>query len=276
MLFAREHAPLVIKDDIILSSIRSQETVISKLVNPTIIPDELLKVVTPIIFIRHPARTIPAWLREANSTNAVYTVDDDDLTLWTSARWSRMIFDYLRSTSPGSRPGSARRQRHRADSVLSSPSQDLPIIATRPIVIDAADVVHNTHAILATLCRLLGLDVEAMQDTWGFGQKFQRACESVAKTVSENLMKAFSDRLRSSDQHNVRYPSCLTTHMPSSLTSSPRKQKSPNTTSPSTSNKKPGQKNSAPKQLQPCDGKLKKKCLITTISRISSFAYDLP
>lgn len=185
------------KHDIILSAIHSKETMVSKTMNPTCMPDELLKAVTPIIFIRHPARVIPAWLREANSSNACYTVEDDDLTLWTSARWSRIIFDNLRGSGYHKQPGS-QRPPMRADSVLSPRPIELPIIASRPIVIDAADTVHNTHAILSTLCRLLGLDVHGVQDTWTPSTKFERACELVRKTISENLMRAFSERLSSS------------------------------------------------------------------------------
>lgn len=183
----------------------SRETIVSKTMNPTVMPDELLKAMTPIFFIRHPARVIPAWLREANSsTGDLYNVDDDDLTLWTSARWSRIIFEYLRGSGHYKRPGS-RRPVSKADSFLSAHSMDwsLPIIASRPIVIDAADVVHNTHAILSTLFRLLDLDVKGVQDTWGPGTKLSRAAELVRKTISTNLMKAFSDRLTNPERSTV-------------------------------------------------------------------------
>lgn len=192
ILFVREQSPLIMRPDIVLSAIHSHEPGFSRLTNPTCLPDAFLALVTPIIFIRHPAKVIPAWLREANSVGPFYNVDDDDLTFWTSARWSRMIFDYLRPVAPAKRPASRRR---RADSVLST-HQDLPLIASWPIVIDDADVVNNTHAILLMLCRLLDLDTADMEETWGFGQKFQRACESVAKTITENLLKAFTDRVR--------------------------------------------------------------------------------
>ena len=140
-LFVTEYAPFVMKRDILLSNIRSKDIHASSPSNPTVIPDDLLKLFNPIIFIQHPAIVIPAWLRVAKTEYGSYTIDDDDLIIWTSLRWSRLLFDHLRSSSHLKQRDSAR-----VDSAHSMRSATFEpgIVATRPYVIDAADVENNT------------------------------------------------------------------------------------------------------------------------------------
>ena len=79
-VFITEYPPFIMDHNIMLSALQSQETVVSRMVNPTCIPDELLKLFTPIIFIQHPALTIPAWFRLAKAEyGSVATIDDDGL-----------------------------------------------------------------------------------------------------------------------------------------------------------------------------------------------------
>ena len=55
------------KRDVLVSGLRSNDLVAPNTSNPTVIPDELLTLFTPIIFIQHPAIVIPAWLRVAKT-----------------------------------------------------------------------------------------------------------------------------------------------------------------------------------------------------------------
>ena len=194
ILFVKENASFAMRQDIILPALRSQETIISKLTNPTVIPDELLGLVTPIVFIRHPAFVIPAWWRETNSEKACYDLDDEDVTVWTSLRWTRMVFDYLRSSKHMQQQKPRTLQRRNTVSAMhASPTSS--VVASRPYVIDAVDVVNNTHAILSMLCRLLDIDPEAMNQAWTPTRRFSQAGETVHH--GRNVMKDFSDRISS-------------------------------------------------------------------------------
>ena len=193
------------KHEIMTSAIRSHETIVSKLMNPTILPDELLRLVTPIIFIRHPAIILPSWLRAAKNGPAadVISVDDEDFNVWTSLRWSRIIFDYLRNLSHMQQQSGLKR----ADSVHSTHRPLGPsVVATKPYVIDAVDVVNNTHAILDMICRCLNIDVEGGKQAPASKRYFEKAIEAFKKGLSTSASKkSKADRLLSPDAIEASY-----------------------------------------------------------------------
>jgi hypothetical protein len=177
------------KHDIMTSAIRSHETIVSNRMNPTILPDELLQIVTPMIFIRHPAVVLPSWLRAANSDIKLgaHTVDDEDFSVWTSLRWSRIIFDYLRHISHEQNASGI----GRSTSVRSAKGTQYgpSIVATRPYVIDAADVLNNTSATLDMVCTLLGIKVAGDTQTPASKKYYERAYEALKKGLSSNVIK---------------------------------------------------------------------------------------
>ena len=173
ILFVEEYAPFIMKHDIMTSTIRSHDTVVPNLMNPTVLPDELLKMVTPIIFIQHPAIILPSWLRAANNgpASGVVSVDDEDFSVWTSLRWSRIIFDYLRNINHMQHSGLKN-----ADSMHSTRDRLGPsIVSTKPYVIDAVDVVYSTHATLDLICQLLDIDLEGGNETLASKKYCERA-----------------------------------------------------------------------------------------------------
>ena len=198
-LFVKENASFVIRPEIMLSALRSHETIISKISNPTVIPDELLGLVTPIVFIRHPAIVIPSWWREVNNQGSCYDLDDEDVTVWTSLRWTRMVFDYLRSSKHMQRSQPLRLQR-RNTIASHATTPTAPVVASQPYVIDAADVLDNTHAILSMLCRLLDIDTAILNQAWTPTRRFSSAGESIRAGIAENMMKAFSERLQNTHE----------------------------------------------------------------------------
>ncbi len=179
----------MIKHEIIEAALKSQETIVSRMANPTVIPDDLLKLLTPMIFINHPALTIPNWLRLARNEYGSCGIDEDDFAVWTSLRWSRILFDYLRSTQ----------HLKRQDSVHSNHSTtrwEPGYVATRPYVVDAADVANNTHAMVAATCRLLGIDYKEVSTSWL--KYFERAASTALKKTLPSITNAFSEHLLSS------------------------------------------------------------------------------
>lgn len=185
--FVLEYPPFVMNRDIMANALHSDATIVSRMSNPTVIPDELFKLFTPIIFIQHPALVVPAWLRLAKDEYGSYTVDDDDFSLWTSLRWSRMLFDYLRSTQ----------HLRRQDSVHSNRGAKFEpgYVATRPYVIDATDVASNTNAMLVATCRLLGIDVNVISQGWM--AYFQKAASTLRKAIPSffTAQSAMAERL---------------------------------------------------------------------------------
>ena len=180
----KEHPALIMNHGILQSAMESQETVVSRLVNPTCLPTELLETVIPIIFIKHPALVIPSWLKWANSEDPDrYHADDDEVTLWTSMRWARMLFDYMRTSQHMQRvPG---RRRHSLAS---------PVVSSWPFVLDDTDVTDNTHATLATLCRVLGIEGDGASN-WDPGRHFRRAGEKLRRSSKDNVFDAYTRRV---------------------------------------------------------------------------------
>ena len=203
-LFVKDYPAFIMKHDVVLSAIRSTETFVTG--NPTCIPDEVLKTFTPIILIKHPALVIPSWLRGVNSEGCCHAVEDEDVTVFTSARWSRILFDYFRGSRSryqqrGPQKPCLKRHNSHAGGV---PSVGVPsVVATQPLVIDAADVVHNTHATVSTLCRVLGVDLGDVHQTPT--KDFQRSNSNAeAGAPKNNILKAFSGRLSSSEDVDQR------------------------------------------------------------------------
>lgn len=159
--------------------------------NPTVLPDELLQIITPMIFIRHPAVVLPSWLRAANSDVKLgaHTVDDEDFSVWTSLRWSRIIFDYLRHISHEQQNSGI----GRSASVRSANGSPYgpSIVATKPYVIDAADVLNNTSATLDMISTLLEIKAAGDTQTPASKKYFERAYEALKKGLSSNVMKTF-------------------------------------------------------------------------------------
>jgi hypothetical protein len=186
------------KRDILLSTLRSKDIHASRSSNPTVIPDDLLKLFNPIIFIQHPAIVVPAWLRVAKTEYGSYTVDDDDFTIWTSLRWSRLLFDHLRSSTHLKQSSSTR-----VDSAHSTQSARFQpeIVATRPYVIDAADVENNTYATLAAVCRLLGIEFSGGNST--YLSYFSRAAEAFKKAIPDSLLKVFGSSVLSTSAYSI-------------------------------------------------------------------------
>ena len=195
-LFVKEYAAFIMKHEIMTSAIRSQDTIVSKLMNPTILPDELLKIVTPMIFIRHPAVVLPSWLRAANNgfQLGAHTVDDEDFSVWTSLRWSRIIFDYLRHISHEQHTSGLTRQdsAHSTNGRRYGPS----IVATKPYVIDAADVLNNTDKTLEMICTLLDVKGQGESQTPASKKYYERAYQALKKGFSSNVMKAFQSNAK--------------------------------------------------------------------------------
>jgi hypothetical protein len=183
--------------EIMVNALQSDATIVSRLTNPTVIPDELFTLLTPIIFIQHPALVIPAWLRLAKDEYGSYAVDDEDFSLWTSLRWSRMLFDYLRSTQHLKRQDSMHGN--------NKPNAKLApgFVATRPYVIDAADVASNTNAMLAATCRLLGIDFNIISDGWA--AYFQKAASGLKRAIPSlfSTPSAVAERLLGTEAVNI-------------------------------------------------------------------------
>ncbi|EEB95361.1 hypothetical protein MPER_05680, partial [Moniliophthora perniciosa FA553] len=116
--------------------------------NPTFLPDRLLKTLTPVFIIRHPARVIPSYLRVSEPFGG--TVFDDDAPLFLVFKWQRMMFDFYKawySCTEGAKSAG-------------------PGGENLPIVIDGDKLVNDSEQQIHKLCRLLGLDPSPIQFSW--------------------------------------------------------------------------------------------------------------
>lgn len=112
--------------------------------NPTVFRTEFLDGVTPVFLIRHPALSIPSFLRKDMSI-CKNRADDEDFAIYTATYWSRLIFDSFVLRSGGSHP---------------------PTGGQVPTVVDAADVIYRSESTINALCQRLGIEASGVQYSW--------------------------------------------------------------------------------------------------------------
>ncbi|KAL0568021.1 hypothetical protein V5O48_013975 [Marasmius crinis-equi] len=114
--------------------------------NPTLLPDRFFFSFTPIITIRHPARTIPSWLRSFHSLGG--TLLDTEFPVFAdSFRWERLVFDSF-MTFEKSRAAEEGRE------------------VNTPIVVDGEKLVKDPHGQMKKVCGRLGIDEEGIKYSW--------------------------------------------------------------------------------------------------------------
>ncbi|KAL0569865.1 hypothetical protein V5O48_012096 [Marasmius crinis-equi] len=121
--------------------------------NPTLLPDRFLFSLTPIITIRHPARTTPSHLRAYQVLGL--DTSGPDFPVVASFKLERMLFDAFKS----------RAEKEKAGSV---------------IVIDGDKLVKDPQGQMKKVCELLGLDEAQIKYSWdkptmGDGKKLASA-----------------------------------------------------------------------------------------------------
>lgn len=112
--------------------------------NPTVLPTEFLDGVTPVFLIRHPALSIASFFRK-NITICRNQAEDEDFAIYSALFWSRLVFDSFIVRAGGRLPAESEQV---------------------PIVVDAADVIYNSEAIIKRLCQRLGIDPSGVQFSW--------------------------------------------------------------------------------------------------------------
>lgn len=116
-----------------------------QLANPTILPDELWRSITPIIVIRHPAFALPSLHRATCGVPALEGLDPrENHNYWfATLSWSRLIFESLK------RQGRT------------------------PLVVDGEDICTRTDEVIKAVCKWLGFDPADVKDTWSpWGQEW--------------------------------------------------------------------------------------------------------
>ncbi|KAF2166297.1 hypothetical protein M409DRAFT_23487 [Zasmidium cellare ATCC 36951] len=109
--------------------------------NPSPFTDELFRSFTPVLLIRHPALMQPSfYIKQKNLFfNEAW---DEEYAVLTSLCWPRMMFDcYTKLYEQG-------------------------LVQSRPIIVDACDVVNHTNTLLPKLCHELGIDPAGVQYQW--------------------------------------------------------------------------------------------------------------
>lgn len=124
---------------------------------------EFLDNVTPVFLIRHPALSIPSFFRK-DIVVCKNKAGDEDFPIYTALWWSRLIFDSF---------------------VLRSENSDIV-----PVVIDAADVIHDTQPTLQALCERLEIEWSGVQLSWDSLPDSDWPTDAVLKTFFADLFKS--------------------------------------------------------------------------------------
>lgn len=139
IFFGKEHIMFLTKQDVILSTLRreNKDTVFPPVSdNPTDIPENLLKTLTPIITIRHPLLMIDSLFRTTHELTKMVP-EDEDFEYESTLKWSRIMHGYF-----------------------------VDQLGTEPIVLDSEDFIYNTSTVTDKLCAIWRLDPDGVKDTW--------------------------------------------------------------------------------------------------------------
>ena len=105
--------------------------------NPTVLPTQFLRSVTPIFLIRHPAMVFESILRVSGPTMGA-RVDDEEFPVDASLRWLRILYDWFAKSA---------------------------VDGVRPIVLNA-DEIMTRPTIVQRLCEQLQLDPTGVRFEW--------------------------------------------------------------------------------------------------------------
>ncbi|THU87847.1 hypothetical protein K435DRAFT_762302 [Dendrothele bispora CBS 962.96] len=106
--------------------------------NPTILPDRMLPLFTPVILIRHPARSCASYLKMREKNHYL------DFPIMVDFKWSRLIFDAYSAF------------------YRSNPSTSAKTV----IVVDSEKVVADPEGQMEKLGNLLGVDSSLFKYSW--------------------------------------------------------------------------------------------------------------
>ena len=150
--------------------------------NPTWIPNDLYKSLSPLILIRHPARMIPSFYRTQADVFKLQTTDED-FAMYTSLQWLRIIFDSYRELY--SENDDLNHPYWSCNTIDST--KERPIW---PLVIDAEDVVHSTQAIVSKLCDIWDIDSSGVQYSWKAIPKEERPKDKIICGFFDTLLSS--------------------------------------------------------------------------------------
>ena len=105
--------------------------------NPTMLPTQFMRNVTPIILIRHPALVFESILRVSGPTMGAH-IDDEEFPIDASLRWLRVLHDWFAKSD---------------------------VSRTRPIVLNA-DTIMARPTSVQQLCEKLQLDPTGVRFEW--------------------------------------------------------------------------------------------------------------
>ncbi|KAL5358106.1 hypothetical protein BJX96DRAFT_173139 [Aspergillus floccosus] len=105
--------------------------------NPTVLPTQFLRSVTPVFLIRHPALVFESILRVSGPTMGAH-VDDEEFPVEASMRWLRVLYDWYAASADG---------------------------GARPIVLNADEIMAHP-VVVQELCQQLQLDPAGVRFQW--------------------------------------------------------------------------------------------------------------
>lgn len=158
--FIQEHTACCIRNEFVLQSLRNgPPSPLPK--DLTYIPTKLQQSCIPVFLIRHPALAIPSFVRMQRKEDML-RLGDESFQWWISLHWSRMLYDYFSCQDSS---------------------------ASKPTVVDAEDVVHNTTAVTKKLCDVFGISLDGVRETWEQGHE---------RPLPEGTVASFIEDLRTS------------------------------------------------------------------------------
>lgn len=124
-------------------------------VNPTYLPDRLLKTFAPVFIIRHPAKQVESWYRVTRAYEM--HPNENDFELAASFKPSRRLFEYYVELY---RSGAKIHQT--GNSAADAPTR----LEKWPIVIDGDDLINDAEGLTAKVCETIGIEHSGVIYKW--------------------------------------------------------------------------------------------------------------
>lgn len=137
--FGKEHICCLLRQEVILASMRQGEegeVRPEEIANPTYLPDEVIKTLSPLLVIRHPLLVVDSAFRGLRKVTGMVP-QEEDFEFQCTMKWTKILYDYFRHQ-----------------------------LGITPTVIDSEDYIYRTSAVMEKLCAMYGLDPNGIQYTW--------------------------------------------------------------------------------------------------------------
>lgn len=164
--------------------------------NTTFLPNDSLLTWMPAFLIRHPAKAFPSYYRMMTAfreerPEAMQGMESE-LTAMMTLKWMRKLFDWYASA-------------WEQDSGALRPQFRAPLPGgSKPIVLDADDIISAPEATMGQFCDIVGLDPNKLQFSWDSGAQESIVQERKSTLITRSTLFSSTGVIRSNMSGGIK------------------------------------------------------------------------